>query len=208
MQQIQLREKLVAVLGLEECDKMERFHIINDLTQLAVEKTMDDLLSAMKPEELEDLQQYITKDPGDLPEICRKHQKSLENFFIIFNKNLDAETIEVISNITDGKGEDERPSSIKKHFAEREKNALLNIREENEESQREGGISFKKVVGVGVLSRAMLFKHATMEAGRSVNQINEAFKNPARSIAYILLNDMVEDIDLKSRWKQETGVGK
>jgi len=49
---------------------------------------MDDLVSGMDSGEVEDLQKYMNKDPKDLSEIYQKHHESLENFFIIFNKNL------------------------------------------------------------------------------------------------------------------------
>ncbi|MFA5994384.1 MAG: hypothetical protein WC823_05490 [Parcubacteria group bacterium] len=88
MKKLLLKEKLVLALGLVDCEQAERQRIIAELTQMAVEKTLEELLESMAPEEIQDLQQYITKDPNDLPDIYQKHQKSLENFLIIFNKNL------------------------------------------------------------------------------------------------------------------------
>lgn len=85
---IKLREKLIIDLGLEKIDKVEGYRIVDELVQLAVQKTMDDLLDEIDAEEINDLQKYMSKDPKDLPEICQKHKKSLENFFIILNKNI------------------------------------------------------------------------------------------------------------------------
>lgn len=85
---IKLREKLITELGLEKIDKVEGHRIVDELVQLAVQKTMDDLLDELDVEEINDLQKYINKDPKDLPEMCQKHKKNLENFFIILNKNI------------------------------------------------------------------------------------------------------------------------
>lgn len=99
MAEIRLRDKLISVLGIENHSEAEKEYIVNNLTRLAVDKTMEDVMDEMSPEELTGLQQYIAKNEKDLPEMQEKYKKNLETFFIFFNKNIDELVGEFQKNI-------------------------------------------------------------------------------------------------------------
>lgn len=99
MAEIRLRDKLISVLGIENHSEAEKEYIVNNLTRLAVDKTMEDVMDKMSPDELTGLQQYIAKNENDLPQMQEKYKKNLETFFIFFNKNIDELIREFRKNI-------------------------------------------------------------------------------------------------------------
>ncbi len=98
MKEISLREKLVSILKLEDFNEYEKEEIVSNLTQLAVEKTLREVVDKMSIDELSDLQQYIAKDSKDLLAIYQEQMVNLSAFFILFNKNINELSREFVEN--------------------------------------------------------------------------------------------------------------